>query len=116
MQVLADAIARAGRAGRVLVGPARQSLVDHGAAGAADVGHPQHVAPERIGAALLVDDVEVHDTVRHPVVGQLGPHPPLGDRDRPAAVPDPAPVQVARLGAEPDAAEVHAVIAEHVPN
>ena len=46
-----------------------------------------------------------------PVVGQLGPHAPLGHRGGATAVPHPAPVQVAGVGAEADPAEVH-VLAE----
>src|ERR1700683_4245809 len=107
VQVLADAVAGAGDAVGVVVGPAGQALVDHGAAGPPDVRHPPHVTAQLVGAALLVDHVEVHHAVRHPVVGQFGPDLPLGHRRSRRAVPHPAPVQIPGVGPETDAAEVH---------
>ena len=112
VEVFADAETGPDPAGRILVGPARQPLVDHGAARPADVGHAQDVAAQRVDAARLVVHLEVHDPVRHAVVGQLGPHVPLADRGRPATVPHPTPVQVAGISAEADAPEVQ-VLAAH---
>src|SRR5271154_6533033 len=106
MEVLADAVTGSGRPDLVLVGPAGQSLVHHGAPGPADIGHAQDVAAEMMGAPGLIHHVEMNDAMGHFILRQLCTDTPFGHRSSACAVPDPAPMQIAGAGPESDPAEV----------
>src|SRR5205823_378082 len=107
VQVLGDTVA-----GAALVGPAREPLVDERAAPAHRVRHrrdAQQIAAQRVHAPALVGGAHVRDRVRDLVGRELGAHVPLADAARLAVAPHPAAVEVARLGADADAAEVRVV-------
>src|SRR6266849_7267108 len=107
VQVLGDAVA-----GAALVGPAREALVDDRAAAlllVLDGRDAEEVGAQRVHPPALVAGAHVRHRVRQAVGRELGAHLPLADARRLAVAPHPAPVQVARPGADADAAEVHIV-------
>src|SRR5947208_9917194 len=107
VQVLGDAVA-----GVALVGPAREPLVDERAPPAHLVRHRRHaeaVAAQRVHAPALVGGAHVGDRVGEAVGRELGADGPRADARRLAVAPHPAAVEIARLGADADAAEVHPV-------
>src|SRR5207237_6612337 len=72
-------------------------------------GDAQDVAPERVHAAVRVRRAHVGHPVREAVGLELRPHVPRPDaRDRTVA-PDPAAVEIAGVGGDADAAQVHVV-------
>ena len=107
VQVLADAVA-----GAAFVGPAGETFVDDRRVGP-DAGragrHAEHVGVELVDPAALVGGVHVRGGVRHAVVGDLARDLPLLDARVLAVGPHPTAVQIAGVGADADAAEVHVV-------
>src|SRR5437870_12679724 len=107
VEVLRDAESLA-----ALVSPARQPLVQDRPPAAGfvrDTCDAQDVAPERVHAAVGIGGADVRRPVREAVGLELRPHVPRPDARDGAVAPDPAAVEIARLGSDADATQVRVV-------
>src|SRR5262245_48535827 len=95
-----------------LVSPAREALVDERSTAPGlvrDRGDAKHLAAKRVHAPPRIGGVQLRHAVRETVLCQRRVDVPAADARRGAVTPHPAAVEVSRLGADPDAAEVNVV-------
>src|SRR5262249_34456906 len=107
VEVLGDPVAL-----ETLTRPAGEPLVDDGppiVCLVRDAGDAEDVAAEGGHASPGIGRAQVDGSLREAIGGEVRRDVPAADARMLAVAPDPSPMQIARLGADPDAAQVDVV-------